>query len=158
MPETTPAWLVERLKNEGEKTAAYFASLRDEQWDTRVYSEGEPWTVRSVLAHFVTSERGLLKLFESIYKGGPGASEDFSVDGYNARQQEKTRDLTPEELLRQFVEAREATVKWVSRLSEADLQKAGRHPSLGQVSLLEMIKTLYVHNQIHFRDFRKLVK
>ena len=158
MPEITPAWLVERLKNEGEKAAAYFTSLADEQWDTRVYSEGEPWTIRSVLSHFVTSERGLLKLFESIHEGGPGASDDFSVDGYNARQQEKTRDLTPKELLRQFVEAREDTIHWVSRLSEADLQKAGRHPSLGQVSLLEMIKTLYVHNQIHFRDFRKLVK
>jgi len=111
-----------------------------------------------VLAHFVTSERGLLKLFIDIRDGGLGASEDFSIDHYNARQQEKTKDLTPQKLLEQFAEVRADTTKWVSTLSEADLAKEGRHPFLGQVQLVEMVKMIYIHNQIHFRDFRKLVE
>ena len=158
MTETTTAWLAERLRKEGEKVIAYFTHLTDEQWQTEVYTEGETWTIRNVLAHFVTSERGLLKLFERIRAGGPGAAEDFSIDRYNARQQHKTKDLTPQELLEQYTNVRENTVIWVTGLSEVDLQIEGRHPFMGQVQLVEMLKMLYLHNQIHFRDFRKLVE
>ena len=80
MTETSPVWLAERLKKEGEKVTAYFSTLTDEQWQTEVYTEGDIWMIRNVLAHFVTSERGLLKLFERIRQGGPGAAEDFSID------------------------------------------------------------------------------
>jgi uncharacterized damage-inducible protein DinB len=158
MTETTPAWLAERLRKEGEKVVAYFTPLTEEQWKAEVYTEGTTWTVRNVLAHFVTSERGLLKLFQSIREGGPGALEDFSIDYYNARQQEKTKDLKPQVLLEQFIVVRENTVKWVSGLSEEELTIEGRHPFMGQTQLVEMLKMLYLHNQIHFRDFRKLVE
>ena len=156
MPET-PIALAERLKKEGEKTSAYFATLTDEQWQTKVYTEGESWTIRNILAHFVTSERGLLKLFESIRQGGPGAADDFSIDHYNARQQEKSKDLTVPELLEQFAEVRADTVKWTAGLSQKELAIEGRHPFLGQVPLVEMLKMIYLHNQLHFRDLRKLV-
>jgi len=158
MTETSPVWLAERLKKEGEKVVTYFSALTDEQWKTEVYTEGDTWTIRNVLAHFVTSERGLLMLFERICQGGPGSPDDFSIDLYNARQQEKTREMTPQELLKQFVDVRANAVEWVSGLSNDDLVKEGRHPFLGQVQLVEMIKMLYLHNQIHFRDFRKLVE
>lgn len=158
MPETTPAWLVDRLKKEGEKVVTYFSVLTDEQWLAEVYTEGDTWTVRNVLAHFVTSERGLHKLFESILEGGLGASDDFSIDRYNARQQDKTRGLTPQELLEQFVDVRADLVRWVSKLTMEDLAKEGRHPYMGQVKLGEMIKMIYLHNQLHFRDFRKFVE
>jgi uncharacterized damage-inducible protein DinB len=158
MSETTPAWLAERLKKEGEKVVAYFSTLTDEQWKTEVYTEGDTWTIRNVLAHFVTSERGLLKLFERIREGGLGVSDDFSIDYYNARQQEKTREMTPQELLGQFAEVRANSVAWVASLTDEDLAREGRHPYLGQVQLVEMLKMLYLHNQIHFRDFRKLVE
>jgi len=158
MPETTPKRLAERLKKEGEKVIAYFSELTDEQWGTEVYTEGETWTIRNVLAHFVTSERGLLRLFKGIREGGSGVSEDFSIDHYNARQQQRTNDLTVQELLEQYIDIRADTVGWVAGLTEKDLQREGRHPFLGQVQLVEMLKMLYLHNQIHFRDFRKLVE
>jgi hypothetical protein len=158
MPETTPAWLADRLKKEGEKVVTYFSALTDEQWQAEVYTEDDTWTICNVLAHFVTSERGLHKLFESILEGGLGASDDFSIDRYNARQQEKTRGLTPQELLEQFVDVRADLVGWVSKLTMEDLAKEGRHPYMGQVQLGEMIKMIYLHNQLHFRDFRKFVE
>lgn len=156
MPET-PAFLAERLKTEGEKTAAFFAALTDDQWQMEVYAEDAVWTVRSVLAHFVSAERGLLSLFAAIRAGGLGASEDFSIDRYNARQQEQTRDLSPHELLAQFIAVRAEMAEWVSRLSDGDLEKQGRHPFLGVTTLAEMIKMVYRHNQIHFRDLRRVL-
>ena len=157
MPEMTPARLAERLEKEGEKVVAYFSSLTDGQWNTEVYAEGDTWTIRNVLAHFVTSERGLHKLFRNICEGGLGASDDFSIDRYNARQQEKTAKLTPGELLEQFIDVRADLVSWVSKLSQEDLNKEGRHPYLGQVNLAEMLKMIYLHNQLHSRDIRKQI-
>jgi len=151
----TPGALAEKLRSEGEKLARFFSELTEVQWQTQVYTEGSVWTIRNILAHLMTSERAFIKLFEDVRRGGPGASEDFSIDRYNARQQEKTRDLSPGELLRQFESTRAEMAAWVTSLKESELEKPGRHPYLGQTSLLEMIKMVYIHNQVHYRDVRK---
>jgi uncharacterized protein (TIGR03083 family) len=155
MPE--PAVLAEKLKAEGEKLAAFFAALDEHTWNAGVYTEGATWTVRAVLAHLVTAERGFVRLFESIREGGSGVSEDFSIDRYNARQQEKTRDLLPAELLAQFGAVRADMVAFVSGLQEADLERIGRHPFLKETSLREMIKMVYLHNQMHLRDLKRVL-
>jgi hypothetical protein len=149
--------LAERLKSEGDKFVRIFSELTDDQWRAEVYTEGEVWAVRNVLSHFVTSERGLVKLFESIRLGGSGAADDFSIDRYNSSQQEKTKDLTPAELIEQYKEVRANSVSWVSSLKDEELEVKGRHPFLGETVLREMIKMLYLHNQIHYRDLKKVI-
>ncbi len=150
--------LAEKLKSEGEKFAAVFSELSDDQWQAEVYTEGATWTIRNVLSHFVTSERGLQKLFERIRQTGEGSSEDFSIDRYNASMQERTKDLTPAELLEQYKAIRAESIAWTLSLSESDLEIQGRHPFLGMTTLREMIKMLYIHNQIHYRDMKKVLK
>jgi len=150
--------LADKLRSEGEKYYLLFAGLTDEQWNAEVYTEGETWTIRNVLSHFVTSERGLVKLFEQIRLGGAGASDDFSIDRYNASQQEKTRELSPQELLEQYKAVRADSIAWTLSLAESDLEKQGRHPFLGMTTIREMIKMLYLHNQIHYRDMKKVLK
>lgn len=150
--------LAEKLKTEGEKFLTIFTGLTDGQWQSEVYTEGDTWTIRNILSHFVTSERGLIRLFERIIRTGEGSSEDFSIDRYNAHQQEKTRDLTPQELLEQYKAIRANSIAWVMSLSESDLEVQGRHPFLGMTTIREMIKMLYIHNQIHYRDMRKALK
>jgi len=150
--------LADKLKSEGEKFYAIFADLTDEQWNTEVYTEDQTWTIRNVLAHFVTSERGLVKLFERIRAGGEGSPDDFSIDRYNARQQEKTQKLSPQELLEQYKTVRADSVAWTLSLEETDLEIEGRHPFLEMTTLREMIKMLYLHNIIHYRDMKKALK
>ena len=150
--------LAEKLKSEGERFVSVFSGLTDAQWQAEIYTEGAVWTVRNVLAHFVTSERGLARLFEQIRQGGAGIADDFSVDRYNASQQEKTKELTPLELLEQYKSVRADSVTWVLGLQGSDLEKIGRHPFLEQTTLREMIKMLYLHNQIHYRDLKKVLK
>ena len=150
--------LADKLKSEGEKFYAIFAGLTDEQWQTEVYTEDQTWTIRNVLAHFVTSERGLVKLFERIRAGGEGAADDFSIDRYNAAQQQKTINLPPQELLEQYKAVRSDSVAWTLSLEESDLEKKGRHPFLEMTTLREMIKMLYLHNIIHYRDMKKVLK
>jgi hypothetical protein len=150
--------LVEKLKSEGEKFVGIFSGLTDEQWNVEVYTEGVTWTIRNVLSHFVTSERGLVKLFESIRQGGAGAADDFSIDRYNETQQQKTREFTPAELLEQYKSVRANSIEWVSNLKESDLEITGRHPFLDVTTIREMVKMLYLHNQIHYRDLKKVLK
>ena len=155
---TESAELAEKLKSEGEKFYEIFSNLTDEQWKAEVYTEGTTWSIRNVLSHFVTSERGLVKLFEQIRQGGGGAADDFSIDRYNASQQEKTKDFTPAELLEQYREIRRNTVTWVSSLKDEELEIKGRHPFLEVTTIREMVKMLYLHNQIHYRDLKKALK
>lgn len=150
--------LSEKLKSEGEKIYGIFSAFKDSQWNAEVYTEGATWTIRSVLSHLVTSERGLIKLFEKIRLGGEGASLDFSIDRYNASMLARTQELTPEELLDQYKLVRAESVAWTSALSESDLEIQGRHPFLGMTTIREMLKMLYIHNQIHYRDLKKALK
>ncbi len=150
--------LANKLQSEGEKFSAFFGGLGPGEWATEVYTEGSVWTIRSILAHLMTAERAFIKLFEDIRQGGPGASDDFVIDRYNARQQEKTRDLGPTELLQQYRDNRSKMVAWVAGLQAADLERIGRHPFLGVTTLREMIKMIYIHNQTHYRDIRRVMK
>ena len=150
--------LAEKLRSEGEKFSVLFAGLTEEQWQSEVYTEGETWTIRNVLSHFVTSERGLVKLFEQIRLGGAGSADDFSIDRYNASMQARTQALSPQELLEQYKEVRDNSIAWTLSLSELDLEKQGNHPFLGMTSIREMIKLLYIHNQTHYRDMKKVLK
>jgi uncharacterized damage-inducible protein DinB len=156
MSET--AELAEKLKTEGERMAQFFSELTDADWMKEVYTEGTTWSIRNVLSHYVTSERGLVRLFEAIRQGGTGAADDFSIDRYNAAQQEKTKELTPAELLEQYKQIRAESVKWVLGLKDEELEIKGRHPFLGETVIREMVKMLYLHNQLHYRDVKRALR
>ena len=47
---------------------------------------------------------------------------------------------------------------WVSALKDEELEIKGRHPFLGETVIREMIKMLYIHNQTHYRDVKKVLK
>jgi uncharacterized damage-inducible protein DinB len=150
--------LAAKLQSEGERLLAFFGALGQGQWEAEVYTDGAVWTVRNTLAHLMTSERAFTILFEQIRQGGSGVTEDFAIDRYNASQQRKTMDLRASDLLQSFRQARAAMVTWVSGLAEEDLEKRGRHPFLGVTSLREMLKMVYIHNQVHYRDVRRALK
>ena len=150
--------LTEKLKIEGEKMVSVFSGIQEYQWNQQVYTEGTTWTIRNILSHFVTSERGLIKLFEQIRQGGTGAADDFSIDRYNAAMQERTKELSPRELLEQYKQVRANSIAWVSGLKENELEIQGRHPFLQMTSIREMIKMLYIHNMTHYRDMKKSMK
>lgn len=150
--------LTEKLRSEGEKIISVFSDITDEQWSQEVYTEGTTWTIRNVLSHFVTSERGLVKLFEQIRLGGDGAADDFSIDRYNAAMQARTKELTPQELLEQYKQIRANSIAWVAGLKEEELEIIGRHPFLQMTTIREMIKLLYIHNLTHYRDMKKAIR
>lgn len=52
--------IVKRLSSEGEAALGFFQNLDEADWNRRVYNTGSQWTVRQVLCHFVSAEKGFL--------------------------------------------------------------------------------------------------
>jgi hypothetical protein len=156
MPDTS-ASLSERLLREGEKVRTFFGDLSEEQLACSVYSEGADWRVREVLAHFVATEKAFSSLIENVMAGGSGAPEGFDLDTFNQRKVADLKDSSTNELLENFHRLREQTASIVSTFNEGQLNQTARHPFLGVVPLVDIIKLIYRHNQIHLRDVRRAI-
>jgi len=149
--------LVGKLEKGGAKTTAVFGGLGEAQWQLVVYAEPYPWTVRDLLAHFCSAEVSLLELVQDVADGGPGAPQGFDYNAFNAQEQKCLAGWTAPELLEALGAARGRTVDWVRTLQDADLDRAGRHPALGPVSVEIMITAIYGHQLLHMRDLLALL-
>jgi len=150
--------LSQRLTEQGEATLAFFRTLTPDQWRQPVYTTGPQWDVRQVLCHFVSAERAFFAIFEAALRGGQDAPESFDIDAFNAREVGAMDGLTPAELLARFEAARAATLTFVQRLDEADLDRQAWHPWFGWDKLEKFLKLVYRHNLIHERDVRKALQ
>jgi hypothetical protein len=144
-----------RLTEEGETTVAFFRGLPSDLWARQLYEEG-PWTVRDALAHMVSAERNFALLVDNIRAGGAGAPEDFSIDGFNAKEVASLADAPPETLIAEFGKARQRVLTLVESMRDEDLKKEGRHPYLGVAPLDKIIKLIYRHTMLHQRDIKAL--
>lgn len=150
--------LITRLKDESRQTVAFFQALSPEQWAMQVYDTGSEWDVRQVLCHFVSAEQNLTRLFKSVARGGEGAPADFNIDRFNAEDVASMDNRQADELLAHFTEARAALVSFIDGLDEAALDRVGRHPFLGVVTLEKMIKLIYRHNMLHQKDVQAALR
>ena len=144
--------LAHRLEKGLNKTLSIFSALSPAQWGVVLYDDPYPWTVRDLLAHFVSSEEGLLRIAQDIAAGGKGAPEGFDYDAYNAAEQKRLADVPVDRLLSDLKAARERTLQWVRGLSEEDLDRVGRHPALGEITLETFVEAMYGHQLLHMRD------
>lgn len=154
MAETRLRGLIARLERGQRKTTEAFGSLSPAQWERPIYDDPTTWTARNLLTHFLSSERELLRLCESVAGGGPGAPEGFDFDAFNAQQQPLYRDVPPAQLMEQLEAARARTLEWLRTLEDSQLDLMGRHPALGEVSLDTMIVAIYGHQLMHMRDLQ----
>ena len=146
--------LVAKLEKGRSKTQQALSSLTPDQWARIVYEEPGAWSVRDLAAHFVSAEERLLELAKDVASGGEGAPVGFDYDAFNAEEQKRLKNKSPEELLLALDEARRATLEWVRTLEDDQLDRVGRHPALGEVTLETMITAIYGHQLLHMRDLQ----
>lgn len=151
----TKELLVNRLREVGEKSVQFFQELSTDQLETKIYSEGSQWSVKQILAHFALAEDSLYRLVENIVNGGAGTPEDFDLDAYNEYKVSSIENPSINEMIDLFRKNRQSTIELVSGLSNNDLEKIGRHPFLGNAAVVDIIKLIYRHNQIHMREIRR---
>ncbi len=156
--DETPETLANRLEEDAQKTIEFFESIRPEQWKTQVYSDGAAWDLHHLLAHIVDAEESVPKLIARVASGGPGVPDDFDLKAYNERRAERNAQRSPEELIEKFRNNRVESVAVVRGLTSEGLKMTGRHPFLGYTEVVEMIKIMYIHVQLHQRDIRRTLK
>jgi hypothetical protein len=149
--------LAARLEKGRQKTEEILEPLIPEQWQKLLYTDPQPWTARDLLAHFVSSEEALLRMSQNVAEGGPGAPEDFDFDSFNAEEQKRLADRSPQDLLTALNAARQRTLDWLRTLEDGQLDQIGRHPVLGMVSLEAMLTAIYGHQLIHMRELQRVL-
>ncbi len=149
--------LLARLRKGIEKTLGIFGSLSPTQWNAVLYEEPHPWAMRDLLVHFVSAEDAMLRAARDITAGGPGAPEGFDYDAFNAAEQKRLAEIAPEQLLADMKAARQRTIEWLTDLQEADLDRVGRHPALGEITLEDFANVIYGHQLMHMRELMKIL-
>lgn len=147
--------IINELEKAGAETVAFYHSLTPDELDILVYTEEVQWTVRQVLAHFITIEQSMQWLFRDILKGGPGSPENFDLNRFNRTQPAKLDGLSLEELLHRFKAVRRETIAIVEKMSEADFDRTGRHAFHGHGKLARFIRWAYEHQRLHTEDIYK---
>ncbi len=147
--------LADKLLSEGERALAFFRAVPEAAWAKHVYADGAHWTVRQAFEHLAISEHSIRRLCEEIIKGGKGAPEGFDVDGFNKRKTGAFEAKTLEELFVLYTETRRRTADFARGLDDGQLALRGRHPAMGDSSLGDTLKMIYLHNSMHIRDVKK---
>ncbi len=81
----------------------------------------------------------------------------MDVDRFNAEEQARLEGIPPARLLDLLDQARGETIAWVGTLEAEQLDRVGRHPVLGEVSVETIIESIYGHQLLHMRDLIRLI-
>ncbi|HAO46749.1 MAG TPA: hypothetical protein DCQ97_07480 [Chitinophagaceae bacterium] len=72
---------------------------------------------------------------------------------------EESKGKTMQQLLDEFAAVRKENIAWLqsSQLTEADLDKKGMHPKLGEVTLRNLLATWVVHDLTHLAQITRVM-
>jgi hypothetical protein len=138
--------------------AALDALLRGlpEMWTES--NEGEnTWSVRTVVAHLIHAEDEdwIPRVRVILESGEEGVFAPFGRDGYVRY----SRGKTLAELLDEFARARTKGLGELRalKLTAEDLRRRGRHPSLGVVTLSQLLATWAAHDLTHLHQISRIM-
>jgi len=145
----------QQLASSRAQLRALLTSLSEAEWQTPVFTEGDTWTVATVVAHLIDSERGMSIHIHRIRKGEPTLPEGFDLNRWNAGVKKRIGDLSPAALMQKLAETRAKTLQVMDSLADEDWDKTGRHASRGEISIEQYYETIAAHEAIHTNDIRK---
>ena len=135
------------LRRTPELLRALLAGLPDDWTDTADVPENG-WRPRDVVGHLITGElTDWIERTERILEHGTSVPfEKFDRFAHADRD----TDATLDELIDRFATLRAENLARLDELvTDADLDRRGMHPSLGEVTLRELLATWAVHDLDH---------
>jgi hypothetical protein len=123
-----------------------------------VCNEGDgTWSPFEVVAHLIHAERDdWIPRARCILEHGENQPfAPFDREG----NFEQSRRRTLEELLDEFVQARSESLEQLRAMAlvPQDLQKKGKHPALGAVTLSELLATWAAHDLTHLHQISRVM-
>ncbi len=107
------------------------------------------WSVRELLAHLSSAERGFLPVLRRIADGAGGVPDDFDPNRWNAGQLRRTGEASVDELRARLDAAHAEMLELLDELDEAAFGQRGRLSSGGEGSLEDAFKLVARHKRGH---------
>ena len=126
---------------------ALLTGLPDDWTDTPDVPDG--WRPHDVVGHLISAElNGWIPRTERLLDDGTTRPFD-PFDRFAHVEREAGKPL--DELVERFADLREASLRRLGELvtSDADLERRGLHPSLGEVTLGQLLATWALHDLDH---------
>jgi|SRR5579859_651550 len=144
--------ILDGLENARAKLNNVLDRLTPEQWEKPVQEGDAHWTARQILSHLYDAERGMIGQVIRIANGEEPIPPDFDLNRWNKRATEKLQDKTVAELRQSLVETRARLKEELAKLSDAQLDRIGRHSSLRMMSVEQILREIGVHELEHGKN------
>jgi hypothetical protein len=134
------------------------ALLRDlpDAW-TRRNEGGDTWNVHEIVGHLIDGERldWIPRVKRVLQSGETVAFDPFDMTGYVREVQGKSLG----QLLDEFARLRSENLRELRalKLGPEDLERRGRHPSLGVVTLSQLLATWPAHDLTHLHQISRVI-
>ena len=110
---------------------------------SRPAAAGE-WSAMNCLQHLLAAERSNFPVRYRAFLAG----EDFAP--FDPNQPHPDLDAqTPEQLAAEFARARQGSLTLIEQTRDDDLSRSVQHPSLGPVTLAQLLQTWAAHDLMH---------
>jgi uncharacterized damage-inducible protein DinB len=136
--------LLGKLESQRGQLVGQLRQMTDEEAGRRP-SEGQ-WSAKEQVAHLTTYERLWLGWTLAV-RDEPGCQVGPTKANPEAYPEAQTRSL--DGLLQELASARKDTVAAVEGLTAEELQRKGRHLLFGEMTVLQMLRSLYRHDRMH---------
>jgi hypothetical protein len=124
---------------------------------TRRNEGGTTWTVGDILGHLIHGERTdwIPRAKRVLQSGESIAFDPFDMTGHVKEAQGKSI----EQMLDEFARLRSENLRELRALqiAPADLERRGRHPSLGTVTLSQLLDTWAAHDLTHVHQISRVM-
>lgn len=108
----------------------------------------DEWCVLEVLGHLIEAEqRGFAGRIRLIVSQDGRALDQWDPEQVARDRQDRERD--PSLVLGEFVRLREVSLQLVERLRESDLAKRGEHPTVGTLTVSDILHEWVHHDRNH---------
>jgi len=147
--------LLHTLEANYQRIEQLFQHIPEVGWSVPVQHDDARWTVKQMLIHMVDAQRGMTGQIKRVLAGQETVPADFDLSRWNRRTVDKQADKMPTELIQGYGTDRAELTTLVSSLSDADLEKQGRHGSLVMLSVEQFITTITDHEIGHAAQIAK---
>ena len=135
-----------------------FQRFTPEQWEQPAPSdEGALWKARDVLAHLAVSESGQLGQLTRSVKGEVTLPDDFDLTRFNRRSVQKQAGKPVTDLLQDIETAHAQVLATLDAVSDADLDKTGRHASGQMFSVETFFRYITQHRLRHAEELQRFL-
>lgn len=136
--------LLEKIESHRRELVAQVQQMTEEEASRR-RSERE-WSAKEQLVHLATFERLWLEWAMRV-RDDPGC--DVGPPSPNPPAYPEAEACSLADLLRELASARSDTVAAIEGLTEDELKRRGKHLLFGEMTVLQMLRSLYRHDRMH---------